>query len=94
MATKTETIPEEVIISDPTTVKIEAKKEGYKGPMVSVYLPKLEDEGNGVKVNQVEHVTIANEEEYHEWKVMRGVRVDVPVPVFVMLKERFPDIEI
>ena len=79
----------EVSLDDSMTVKIEQKQASYKGPMVEVYLPKLEDEGNGVKVDQYEHVTIANEAREWTWHVQRGVRVQVPVPVFVALKQKY-----
>ena len=77
---------------DALTVKIEEKKQGYTGPMVEIYLPKLEDAGNGPKVDQYEHVTIANEVGEKTYRVLRGVRVEVPVPVFVILKERYPEL--
>lgn len=83
--------PEE-IIEDGITVTAVQKEEGYKGPMVSVFLPKLEEEGGGMKVDQYEHVTIANEVEEKIYRVKRGERVDIPVPVFVILKEKYPDL--
>lgn len=73
------------------------KQEKYQGPMVPIYLPKLEDPGTaGLKVDQYEHVTIANEQWDYTWHVLRGVRQDVPVPVFMMLREKYAqqDIEI
>ena len=82
----------DVTLDDTMTVKIAEKQKSYSGPMVTVYLPKLEDEGNGVKVDQYVHVTIANEYREWTWYVKRGERVDVPVPVFVQLKNQFPDI--
>ena len=79
--------------ADPLTITAEAKEEGYKGPMVDVFLPALEDSGgNGMKVDQYEHVTIANEQKETCYKVLRGERVSVPVPVFIVLKERYPKI--
>ena len=82
----------EVTLDDSMTVKIEQKQASYNGPMVTVYLPKLEEEGSGVKVDQYEHVTIANEAREWTWYVKRGERVDVPVPVFVLLHDKYPDI--
>ena len=81
-----------VSLDDSMTVKIEEKQASYKGPMVTVFLPKLEEEGSGVKVDQYEHVTIANEAREWTWYVKRGERVDVPVPVFVLLHDKYPDI--
>ena len=78
---------------DNLTVVAEEKKPSYTGPMVSVYLPPLEDPGDqGIKVDQYEHVTIANENKEECWRVLRGVRVDVPVPVYILLKDRYPNI--
>jgi hypothetical protein len=64
---------------------------GYKGPKVTVLLPRLEDSGDeGIQVDQYEHVTIANEKKETCYKVLRGEPVDVPVPVFIELKKRYP----
>ena len=78
---------------DGLTIQMEEKDTGYKGPMVPVFLPALEDSGSaGLRVDQYEHVTIANEEKETTFYVKRGIRVDVPVPVFVILKERYPNL--
>ena len=75
------------------TFRSEEEQKVYDGPMVPVFLPALEDSGsNGMKVDQYEHVTIANELGETCWKVLRGETVEVPVPVFVVLKERYPKI--
>ena len=77
----------------PLTILSETKKAGYNGPMVPVFIPALEDTGDGgLKVDQYEHVTIANERGETCWKVLRGETVEVPVPVFIILKERYPKI--
>lgn len=86
MATKKESF-------DNLTIEQAPKEKAYNGPMVSIYLPKLEDPGDaGIKVDQYEHVTISNEEKEWTYYVLRGERVDVPVPVFMVLKEKYPDI--
>jgi len=73
------------------TTAVPAKKEKYEGPRVRVFLQKLEDSGDeGVKVDQYEHVTLANERGETCYKVLRGEWVDIPVPVFIALKERYP----
>ena len=72
------------------TIAVPAEEKKYKGPYVSVFLPELEDTGGGMKVDQFEHVTIANEDGEECYKVLRGSHVDVPVPVFIALKERYP----
>lgn len=94
MATKkTDDMNNEVIeINDPTTVKIAETHKAYSGPMVPIFLPALEEEGSGVKVDQYEHVTISNEVREDHYKVRRGVHVEVPVPVFAILKDRYPNL--
>lgn len=73
------------------TTAVPAKKEKYEGPRVRIFLQKLEDSGDeGVKVDQYEHVTLANERGETCYKVLRGEWVDIPVPVFIALKERYP----
>ena len=85
----------EIEINDALTIVSPEKEEEYKGPMTDVFLPLLEDSGtNGLKVDQYEHVTIANEKNEMHWKIRRGIHVDVPVPVYCILKEsgRYPNI--
>jgi hypothetical protein len=94
MATKAK---DEVIIEEPVndglTIATPEKKPDYVGPYVDVFLPALEENGQGgMKVDQYEHVTIANEQKETCYKVLRGERVSVPVPVFIALKERYPKI--
>lgn len=90
MATKEKN---EIRLEDQFTVQEPEKKSGYTGPMVPVFIPELENSGNnGLKVDQYEHVTIANEVKEDIFYVRRGEHVDVPVPVFLQLKERYPKI--
>ena len=70
-----------------TTVVVEDKEKDE--PTVEVFLPELPGGGDGVKVDQYEHVTIANEEKEMCYKVHRGERVQVPIPVFMALKEKY-----
>ena len=84
---------EEIKLEDQLTMIEGEKDEGWKGPKVPVFIPELEDRGsNGLKVDQYEHVSIANEVKEDVYKVRRGEWVDVPVPVFLALKERYPKI--
>lgn len=72
-----------------TAVKKEEKK--YDGPYVQIFLPELENSGEeGMPVDQYEHVTLANETGREQYLVHRGEHVDVPVPVFMALKEKYP----
>ena len=100
MATK-KTAPAEEIIEaednmtfvDPLTTTTPEKQAVYNGPYVPVFIPALEDSGSGgLKVDQYEHVTIANEQKETCWKVLRGETVEVPVPVFLQLKQKYPKI--
>lgn len=85
MATKTK--PE-----DSLTIQAPPKEEGYTGPRVRIFLPKLEDEGNGVAVDQYEHVTIANEQHEEHFRIHRGEWVDIPANVFVVMKAKHPNL--
>jgi hypothetical protein len=67
-----------------------AEEPAYKGPYVDVFIPALEEGDGSMKVDQYEHVTIANEKKETCYKVLRGETVSVPVPVFMVLKERYP----
>ena len=78
---------------DPLTTTTPEKQAVYNGPYVPVFIPALEDTGSGgLKVDQYEHVTIANEQKETCWKVLRGETVEVPVPVFLQLKQKYPKI--
>lgn len=81
----------ENMFQDGLTTAVPRKSEGQKSPCVSIFLPELEDSGEeGIKVDQYEHVTIANERGEKIYYVKRGEHVDVPVEVFIALKERYP----
>ena len=80
------------VLEENMTFVSEEQDNKYHGPTVTIYLPKLEEEGSGVKVDQYEHVTIANEQGEKTYYVLRGERVDVPVPVYVVMKEKYPDL--
>lgn len=77
-------------IEDSLTTAVQKKTDGYKGPMVGIFLPELEAAEDGIPVDQYEHVTIANEQGETNYRIHRGERVDVPVPVFMALKEKYP----
>ena len=79
------------IMYDPTVVVVKAKHEESHEPMVMVNIPELPGSGSdGLKVDQYEHVTLANEHGEKLYKVKRGEPVMVPVSVFVHLKARYP----
>lgn len=63
-------------------------KEAKQVHRVSVFLPPLEEDGSGLKVDQYEHVTINGETTL----VRRGEHVEVTIPVFEQLRNKFPHI--
>lgn len=83
----------QMIEEDTLTTVVQQHDDSYKGPTVSVFIPAIEDSGSrGIKVDQYEHVTIANEFKENTYYIHRGEHVEVPVPVFMVLKERYPNI--
>ena len=60
---------------------------------VRIMLPKREqDDAPGLNVDQFEHVTISNELGENTVYIKRGEWVDVTIPVFILLKQRYPNI--
>jgi len=57
-------------------------------PTVQIYLPLLEQDESGAKVDQTEHVTINGDTTI----IQRGVYVNVKVPVFLALKVKYPNL--
>ena len=77
--------------NDPMVIAVPQKKEEHKEPMCTVTIPALPGSGSeGIKVDQYEHVTIANEQKEEVWKVLRGEPVQVPYRVYIQLKNRYP----
>ena len=72
------------------TVAVPDKPKEEEEPRVTIILPKLLGDEDGVKVDQYEHVTIANERGEICYKVLRGEYVDVPISVFIVLKQKYP----
>lgn len=64
-----------------------------KETRVLIKLPLREDDNTpGLTVDQFEHVTISNEQGENTVYIKRGVPVEVTIPVYTLLKQRFPDI--
>ncbi len=78
--------------SDNMTFAVPVKEEEDRGPMVEIFLPEIQSAGDGIKVDQYEHVTIANEVGEKCWKVLRGQKVEVPVEVYIVLKAKYPNL--
>ena len=57
-------------------------------PVVRVFIPLAEDAGGDVKVDQTENVIINGK----VTQIRRGEYVDVKVPVFMQLKQRYPNL--
>jgi len=57
-------------------------------PTVRVFLPLLEVAGDGAAVDQTENVIING----NVTQIRRGEYVDVKVPVFMQLKQRYPNL--
>lgn len=80
------------IIRDELTMTVQKKEEKYTGPRVSIKLPLREEDSIGLNVDRHEHVTISNELGTNTDYVERGKLVEVSVPTFIQLKQKFPDI--
>lgn len=72
-----------------STISVEKAEKQPTAPMakVSVFIPMTED-GDGAKVDQNEYVTVNGK----TTKVPRGQFVDVTVPVFIQLRNRYPNL--
>ena len=79
-------------LDEQLTMVSENKDDSWKGPTVRIMLPEPMNSGDGSKVDMYEHVTLANEQKEKIYYVRRGEWVDVPVPVFLALKETYPKI--
>lgn len=79
--------PDEVKTIDDLTVSTPVKEEAAE-VRVSVFIPRNADDESGEKVDPFERVTINGEGTI----VKRGERVDVTIPVFVQLRNKFPNL--
>lgn len=74
---------------DATAVAIETKAEDVAiEPTVTVFIPLAQDQGSDIAVDQTETVIINGK----VTRIRRGEYVDVKVPVFLQLKQRYPSI--
>jgi hypothetical protein len=74
------------------TVAVPLKEKKNDEIRVRIMLPKLEDDSNGLNVDQTEHVSISNEQGDNFIRIKRGEWVDVTVETFILLKDRYPNI--
>jgi hypothetical protein len=76
-------------VLDPTAAVIPEKNvETIVEPTVRIHLPLLEHQENDVKLEQTETVIINGKATL----IKRGEYVDVKVPVFLQLKQRYPSL--
>ena len=83
MATEKKTVQDSTAV-----VKTAAAAEATIEPTVRVFLPLKEDASSDLAIDQTETVTINGV----NTRIKRGEYVDVKVPVFLQLKQRFPSI--
>jgi hypothetical protein len=74
------------------TVAVPLEEKKNDEIRVRIMLPKLEDDSNGLNVDQTEHVSISNEQGDNFIRIKRGEWVDVTVETFILLKDRYPNI--
>ena len=78
------------ILQDELTVASPAQAKKDTVPRVRVFLPVLEDTADvsAIEMDQYEHVTVDGVTTL----IKRGEYVDVTVPVFIQLRNKFPHI--
>ena len=83
---KTTNAPE---INDGITSVVQVEEKVDNQPRVRIMLPMPPETGSGMKIDPYEHVTINGEKPIY---VKRGEYVDVTVPVFLQLRNKYPNI--
>ena len=83
---KTMNAPE---INDGITSVVQVEEKVDNQPRVRIMLPMPPETESGLKVDPYEHVTINGEKPIY---VKRGEYVDVTVPVFLQLRNKYPNI--
>ena len=76
-------------LNDGITAVVEKKQVVDEVPRVRVMIPKSIDSESGLKSDPYEHVTINGEPPVF---IERGVWVDVTVPVYMQLRNRYQNI--
>lgn len=75
------------------TIAVPQKAKDTEETRIRIYIPKREsDDATGVTVDQYEHVSISNEKGDNNVWIKRGEYVDVTPEVFIMLKQRYPNL--
>lgn len=83
---KTANVP---VINDGITSVVNIEEKVDNQPRVRIMLPMPPEAESGTKVDPYEHVTINGEKPVY---VKRGEYVDVTVPVFLQLRNKYPNI--
>lgn len=77
------------VIDDGITSVVQVEEKVDNQPRVRIMLPMPPETESGLKVDPYEHVTINGEKPIY---VKRGEYVDVTVPVFLQLRNKYPNI--
>lgn len=72
--------------TDGITVEVAEQQVNEKQATVRVFLPLMEDQESALEVDQTEYVTINGK----TTAIKRGEYVDVSVPVFTQLRNKYP----
>ena len=80
-------------VTEDITIAIPKPEKKPDEVRVRIKLPlREEDQSGGLNIDHFEHVTIANEHGETCYRIKRGEYVDVTIPVFEQLRNRYPDI--
>jgi len=82
-------MPKNEIINDGITAVTPIEEKVDNTPRVRVLIPFPEADDTSLKLDPYEHVTINGEKPIY---VKKGEYVDVPVPVYLQLRNRYPNI--
>lgn len=82
-------MPKTPVIDDGITSVVHVEEKVDNQPRVRIMLPMPPETESGLKVDPYEHVTINGEKPIY---VKRGEYVDVTVPVFLQLRNKYPNI--
>ena len=77
------------VIDDGITSVVQVEEKVDNQPRVRIMLPMPPETESGLKVDPYEHVTINGEKPIY---VKRGEYVDVTVPGFLQLRNKYPNI--
>jgi hypothetical protein len=85
-------MPKTNLGSGDLTVTTTAESNEDKGVRVRIMIPLRESDASGVDVDQVEYLSISNEQGDNFIRIKRGEWVDVTPETFMLLKQRYPNI--